>query len=113
MTFKTMKNFRQHGISENQSQSNGAITKGTEDHPSYTATMAKINHEGRAPFRVDTSDSEQTQTYNDFLDKNRGEKAKIVKGESDIDLSKKITKLYDNDKTSSNQDAKQSSESQK
>ena len=50
--------------------------------------MEKITLENRKPFRIDTSDSEQTHTYNDFLDKDKNDPTiRLVKGGEEIDMN--------------------------
>ena len=81
-----MTDFKSPQMIENQSQSNDVATKGTEDHKTFDAALEKITYENRQPFRIDTSDSEQTHTYNDFLEKDKNDKKVIIKGPGEIDL---------------------------
>ena len=62
------------------------MTKGTDEHHSYNAALEKITHENRLPLEIESSDSDQTQTYNDFLQKDKEMEAKIIRGKGEIVL---------------------------
>ena len=51
--------------------------------------MRKIDEGERKPFKLESSESDHLPTYNDFLERQKDEKSKILIGGTDLHLGSK------------------------